>query len=1111
MNKFKNRKITSLFITTIVLFIFLIPQFAHAEPMYEILKSDSGLGGQIKTIWQRVLDAINLFVISLLIIVAFAQIFRININTYGIKKILPSLLLATIAANFSMLICRLLVDVSNVLMTFFISGPTASLKSEPDKMMGAFSAVGTGLDSLIQQSATTNSFGPLFWYMIGQILIVVAAILVLILAFLFVIRNWLVYFLIPLSPLAFMATILPQTKSLFNQWWSNFAKWVFMPVVSLFWLWLGGLWYSTVSTNSSVILSFAFSAVCYYMAITTPFKMGGSIMNTWGSVGKKAVSPAADYAKRKAALAWSNQAANGSKYNPLANIARLQTSLQDSKKFDEERIANNRQDALAKVMKSRGGRRRTQEREKFGGSVEKAKEEVLRDYLGTDAGKKWAEGRAEFLSGMNTAKTEKEAGLSGGMRRFREGQEGGKLAEDLILAQKNKELQENVINQMDKELVTSFNRGEGQFAKDKLKERNPELENMVSEYFAALARNKTLDEAVNQSSAQRVEKILGDQMYIENLKSGFKGIEVELAKETDRIRQDNKRQSELSTKEHDKTITSTEAKELDTLRKDAFRRHARQDDITRNGKKEIETRQNELLTAAKGYVEKVQGLGEHHLDGFIGKGKDGKEMIAGFAGTIRSDDQTFKDNVGFQMMTRAGKLMSIEIKADADKLLDAKTPREIGEQLINGEQRPDGKWNFTKENLQNFREGHREKNSPFENRRIEAHVIATSRTARQNTNPYRDLSRSALVSMLDDESAVSAGNLFNQLAEERGMTERISTTASPDDIRSQIRTHMGNRNNKIASLAFASVEDQRDVGLSDNPANYLSVGGGLRHGDKQSADRRYYEDPQVEPKQFSTLVRSVAASKGEYNPNLATNPDVIRHLDNITDTLRAERAAIINQIGQSSGITLTGPNNEAFKRTMNDAIMKIPRDQTDPAQIAAALNPVLKQFGGKEISGQAQISVPTVNGEKIVNLGNAAARTQSASLAIQSAELTKMHPQVQQIEPQLVHFSRMEGGKAAVDTAMHTLEEALNGAGGVRSPKVDTDQIKKVVNDAIRKVGMGTQVDINFESNDEAIDFLKRTRDAAAAASQGYSADGKFNLDQAHSAAAKHYLAQEKK
>ena len=288
----KGFKYTSIIIVLVALVILLYPEATHAEKLYEVLagpEEGTGPSSTIKSVWKAILDLINYAGIGLLIFIAFANILRLNINTYGIKKFLPTLILAIIAANFSYLICRLMIDLANVVMDALISGPT-----------GAGTVIGEGqigIAKTFKSQAITDTMNAMvnvadgsfnyseFWKVL--VLIVaefIGSILMLILAFLFFIRNYVIYFLVILSPLAFVATVLPQTKSLFNQWWSNFWKWAFLPVVSLFWLWIGNKFINTF-TDYVGLLAILFALVCYYMAIVSPFKIGGGIMTAWKKAG----------------------------------------------------------------------------------------------------------------------------------------------------------------------------------------------------------------------------------------------------------------------------------------------------------------------------------------------------------------------------------------------------------------------------------------------------------------------------------------------------------------------------------------------------------------------------------------------------------------------------------------------------------------------------------------------------------------------------------------------------------------------------------------------------------------------------------------------------------
>lgn len=397
--KTKKTLFTNLIFTfvfyTIILVIFLLPKIIHAEALYEVLQSTEpkSLGFEIKTIWKYILDAINMFVIAVLIIIAFAEILHININTYGVKKLLPAILMGVVAANFSMLICRLLVDIANIMVSFFINGPTSSVtsaKSGNNSMLSALGSVAQGL-TLTPVDGGPPSAGSIIWFQIGNLLVFAGAIMVYILSFLFIIRNWIIYFLVPLAPLAFMSQILPQTKSLFGQWWKLFSTWVFMPVVSCFWLFLGGLWFSNSALGKSgVLLSFAFAGVCYYMAITTPFKMGGAIMGAWGNVGKKAWSATGgkgvDYMKAKGSANWQARSAN------IQSAIKRKTGIGSGLDMAQQKLADaeKRRGLVSSTYKGKYIEKKGQKRAKW--EIDNASMEGSEDYASKMA-------REELLKG----------------------------------------------------------------------------------------------------------------------------------------------------------------------------------------------------------------------------------------------------------------------------------------------------------------------------------------------------------------------------------------------------------------------------------------------------------------------------------------------------------------------------------------------------------------------------------------------------------------------------------------------------------------------------------------------------------------------------------------
>lgn len=245
----------------------------------------------IFTIWNFSLNLVNAFLIAVLIFLAFVNILRIQIDTYAIKKILPMLVLGVIFANFSMLICRAIIDFSDMLTKAF----AGDLNKITTNLIGAL-----GVPLLKGDLTSTISGFPVIGSLVAGsidiVKVILAALITIIifgavfvgtfiLAFLLWIRIPIVSILVAFSPLAFIAMTFPITQKYFTMWWGQFLNWVFMlPVIMLL--------FRIVSLFDFMNNQFDFAAyvvalIIIYIAIQVPFKMGGAVMASWSTFGKK--------------------------------------------------------------------------------------------------------------------------------------------------------------------------------------------------------------------------------------------------------------------------------------------------------------------------------------------------------------------------------------------------------------------------------------------------------------------------------------------------------------------------------------------------------------------------------------------------------------------------------------------------------------------------------------------------------------------------------------------------------------------------------------------------------------------------------------------------------
>jgi len=206
--------------------------------------------GDLYIAWNLMRGIANIaFVIAFLIII-FSQLTNTGVSNYGIKKLLPRLVVAAVLVNISYYICAIGVDISNVLgysiqqlfmnirgSLFHIYGNTwgasnLSWQSVTGFVLsGGTAALALGVGSVVALSATGGT-------VLGAIFLLLPALVGLLLAVLVVLlilaaRQAIIIILLIISPLAFVAYLLPGTEKWFEKWREIFMTMlIFFPAFS---------------------------------------------------------------------------------------------------------------------------------------------------------------------------------------------------------------------------------------------------------------------------------------------------------------------------------------------------------------------------------------------------------------------------------------------------------------------------------------------------------------------------------------------------------------------------------------------------------------------------------------------------------------------------------------------------------------------------------------------------------------------------------------------------------------------------------------------------------------------------------------------------------------
>lgn len=249
--------------------------------------------------WTAFRDIANVaFVIAFLVIV-YSQITSAGISNYGIKKMLPRIVIAAILVNLSYFICAIMVDISNILGSSIYS------------LLKSFDVGSTGGDPS-WQTMISGPDGILAATMTGIALVLLAIAVFLapttLLAFAVVIliliaRQAFVILLIVISPLAFVAYLLPNTESWFKKWWKALSATLMVyPIIGAVFgastLAANILSGTAATTDDSSLLQLIALGVLAVPLFAVPALLKGS-MSAAGTVGQKLAS-LQDRANRRA-------------------------------------------------------------------------------------------------------------------------------------------------------------------------------------------------------------------------------------------------------------------------------------------------------------------------------------------------------------------------------------------------------------------------------------------------------------------------------------------------------------------------------------------------------------------------------------------------------------------------------------------------------------------------------------------------------------------------------------------------------------------------------------------------------------------------------------------
>lgn len=242
-------------------------------------------------VWQTIRNIANVLLVVVFLIIIFSQATSIGISSYGIKKMMPRLIIAAIAINVSYFAMQLAVDLANLIgigLHNFLDGvATSAFNAAQVSMEKVISDILTGAVA-VATTATILSFTSFTAGALGLIALPFLAVAVLSVLAAFVtlfLRNVLIIVLAIISPLAFAAYLLPNTSDLFTKWRKLLTSMLILfPTAALLFAGAKIAGYTIIGNGSGTMETFFGYVVMMLPLFMLPWlaRQGGGILKTVG-------------------------------------------------------------------------------------------------------------------------------------------------------------------------------------------------------------------------------------------------------------------------------------------------------------------------------------------------------------------------------------------------------------------------------------------------------------------------------------------------------------------------------------------------------------------------------------------------------------------------------------------------------------------------------------------------------------------------------------------------------------------------------------------------------------------------------------------------------------
>lgn len=191
--------------------------------------------------WNIMRTVANVVFVIIFLIIIYSQLTSIGVSNYGIKKMIPRLIVAAVLVNVSFYVAALAIDVSNILgysvQSIFNSVREGVFHLTNDNLGSSLTSPWATITTLIL--AGGGAYAGVYYMATGGLYLLMPLLVGLLLTVILVVvilaaRQAIILILVIIAPLAFVANLLPNTEKYFDKWKDLFVTMlVFFPAFSL--------------------------------------------------------------------------------------------------------------------------------------------------------------------------------------------------------------------------------------------------------------------------------------------------------------------------------------------------------------------------------------------------------------------------------------------------------------------------------------------------------------------------------------------------------------------------------------------------------------------------------------------------------------------------------------------------------------------------------------------------------------------------------------------------------------------------------------------------------------------------------------------------------------